>query len=121
MDKEVIKSITDLGMFVYMRNESDSYLYYTDGVNIGYLQAERFGGFSLTTVHKPCKECGTGFKVDDSISGIDADVLRRAWVKAPTWAHQRDVEAVRKFRDMEEFLTFNKWNGGFVQVVTTDG
>jgi len=39
----------------------DTYFYFSKDNNIGYAQKGDFGGIRFSTVNKPCKECGTGF------------------------------------------------------------
>jgi hypothetical protein len=105
-----IRKIEELGFSVYMRNENDTYLFYTDGANIGYLQNNRLGGFSLSTVHKPSLNHGTGFVIMQGLeeSSICHNILASAFVAFPDWA--RTMSPVRKWRDMAEYMSDNSFN-----------
>lgn len=77
------------------------YCYYSDGVHIAYAQWDRCS-FGVHTVHKPCHECGTGFVYSKEIT---AETLRAALnAYGPHWAGQRDINAVRKYADIDAFL-----------------
>lgn len=70
---------------------------------IGYVQAE-YSGVTISTIHKPCKECGTGFGVtEDAIINTTLDNLNEAFITAPYWAKRNDVAAVKKYKDIEEY------------------
>jgi hypothetical protein len=101
---EVISTIAALGFDVYQCASPDwrSYLYFTDGTRIGYMQTD-LGGLRLTTVHVPCKECGTGFGVDFS-GALTREELSRAFMVAPAWASPVDRAAVRKWPSMAAFI-----------------
>lgn len=107
--KAAIALIQSLGYDVYMRNEADSWCYYTDGKRIGYVQYSGYRGFSVTTVHKPCLKCGTGFALDEAVA-LNAEMLKRAFITAPDWASRHDAAQVVKYRDMDEFLAATPFN-----------
>lgn len=110
--QSAIALIQSLGYAVYMRNESDSWCYYTDGKRIGTVQHSGFRGFSVTTVHKPCQSCGTGFAMGDAPS-LDAEMLKGAFITAPDWASGTQAASVVKYRDMNEFLAASSFNKGY--------
>lgn len=107
-----IALIQSLGYAVYMRNEADSWCYYTDDKRIGYAQHDQFRGFSVTTVHKPCRACGTGFAMGDAPS-LNAEMLKGAFITAPNWASGTQAASVFKYRDMNEFLAAGPFNKGY--------
>lgn len=80
MERHIIEKIQGFGYSVYMRNENDSFLVYTDGKRIAYLEAPRYqhGGINIGTKHKPAKEIGSGFSVYRDISDFDKDHLEKA-------------------------------------------
>ena len=81
-----IKTIIEQGFKVYMRKRTDSWLYFVEGDKIGYLENNRLQGFTLTTVHIPNKDSGTGYAIGPTGGMLDADTLRRAFVIRPHWA-----------------------------------
>ena len=86
MKQEVIDAITAAGFDVYMRDQKDTYLLFTDGKNIGYLQADRLAGFTISTVHKPNTTTGTGFQIERHATEFTAEMLARAFITTPHWA-----------------------------------
>lgn len=116
LSAETLDAIAACGFDVYQNADPQwqSYAYFTDGQNIGCIQTGHFGGLSISTVHIPCKECGTGFGLD-SLGELTRENLARAFCHAPSWATQRDREAVRKYRDWEHFNSSRTF-GPLVQV-----
>jgi hypothetical protein len=106
---EVLDTIAACGFDVYQNPDPhwQTYLYFTDGKNIGYLQRGDWGGLSISTVHVPNKACGTGFNMMDDRDPpltLTRAGLSRAFAHAPSWASHADREAVRKWRDMAAFM-----------------
>jgi len=67
MDVEVISKIQKLGFSVYMRKLSDSWLVYEQDDKIAYMQEEIMNSFSISTIHIPNRNSGTGFLVEKYI------------------------------------------------------
>jgi len=99
------------GFKVYWSRWSDdtrkaTYFHFTDGTNIGYCQEGYFGGIRFSTVHKPCRECGTGFGLTDD-PGIYSPTIedaKQAFIIAPNWAKINDLKAVKKYANWQEFV-----------------
>ena len=110
MHKHAIDQITSCGFDVYMHDPKDSYLFFTDGTAIGYLQYDNLSGYTITTVHKPCSSNGAGFQVERHYSGpLSQEVLERAFITtAPRWA--RSDKPVVKYKDMQAYLEADSWN-----------
>lgn len=94
----LIDDLKAKGLQVFGPEKLTSYVWFTDGTRIGYVQYNNVGGVSFSTVHKPCKECGTGFAAQDAQAALGL---------APHWASSGDVAAVRKYKDFEDFKTRN--------------
>lgn len=93
----------------YSPNEKKTYFHFTDGTRIGYCQVEYFGGLSFSTVHKPCRQCGTGFSAnEDRIFEPSVKAAEKAFIIAPSWASQSDRGAVVKYKSWEEYTQKNK-------------
>lgn len=112
MDKTIIEKVQGYGFDVYMRNADDTWLLFTDGKRIGYLQCERFG-FTLCTVHKPNENTGTGFQVARHAGDFDKAALESCFASVPPWTSSEDRDSVRKWRDMDEYRAANSFNGGY--------
>lgn len=96
--QDLIDSIKAQGFQVFGPEKLTTYVYFTDGVRIGYAQDNNIGGVRYSTVHKPCTQCGTGFAAQD---------VQSALAHAPHWATSGDRSAVRKYKDFEEFKSKN--------------
>lgn len=104
IDDATLDEIAAAGYDVYMPSEGmQTYAFYTDGVRIGYIQRDYFGGWSISTVHVPNHETGTGFRVGE-MNAIIPEVLRDAFMHAPSWADSQDRASVVKWKDMDAFL-----------------
>jgi hypothetical protein len=114
MDKAVIDAVAAAGFAVYMRHINDSFLLFTDGKNIGYLQDSRGRGLSLTSVHKANRTTGTGFALGE-LAEINRETLSQAFVHCPSWA-RHDAGTVRKYRDIEEYRAENSFNAAYAVV-----
>lgn len=104
---ETIQAIAALGFDVYRSPEKkwQSYLFFTDGTRIGYMEAGYFNGLRLSTVHVPNRQCGAGFSLTDDGDSVPVtrESLESAFVEAPRWASAADRAAVRKWADWETF------------------
>lgn len=112
MDQKIIDAVAGAGFDVWMRDPKDSWLLFTDGKNIGYLQADRLAGYILTTVHMPNKSTGTGFQIERHVSSFDKETLSRAFIHAPDWA-RGDRASVIKYRDIEHLRAANSFNAAY--------
>ena len=103
--RETIDAIKACGFDVYLpQTPRPTWLYFSDGNRIGYLQkGDFFGCFKLSTVHIPNKQTGTGFHAGE-IDRIDKQSLLAAFAYAPQWAIRRDRESVRKWPDIDQFF-----------------
>lgn len=98
-----------------------TYFYFTDGTNIGYVQDGYFGhGVRFTTVHKPCKECGTGFGLQNWNEAIDEPTIKdanKAFITAPSWAKKAYIKAVKKYNDIDDFLKANSQFTPYIELL----
>ena len=116
--RDYAKQLQSLGLSVYMRKQSDSYAYFTDGAKIGYIQLIHDYGASFSMVHKPNRISGTGFGGTNDIgqscySVLTIDNVNYAFQFAPDWADKRTRDSVVKFKDIQEFLNYSKSNSEF--------
>lgn len=116
MPPEVIGAVKSAGFDVYMRGESDSWLLFTDGTRIGYLENSCATGLRISTVHKPNTHSGTGFAIVDglAISDLTRDKLSEGFLHAPDWG--RHIASVRKWRDFEAFKEANSFNRAYRKI-----
>jgi len=114
MTRDIIEKVQGFGFDVYMRKPEDTYMIFTDGQRLGYLEAGRFG-FNLATVHKANRESGTGYQIERDVGDFDADALNRCFVTAPSWA-QSSASSVKKYRDIAEYIAENSFNSEYALV-----
>jgi len=110
--QDVADMLKKEGMKIYIDNWKHSkskptYFHFTDGKNIGYCQTERFGGVRFSTVHKPCKEAGTGFAIQDYLETIFNPTIedaRKAFSIIPAgYPLATYQDKIKKFKDWEEY------------------
>jgi hypothetical protein len=101
---DTVSLIQSFGFDVYMRSPLDSWCYFTDGVQIGYLEYNEFRGFNLSTVHAPNQMTGTGFSVGRGVATLNKGALEGAFISSPGWASEDELKTVRKYQSVAEFL-----------------
>lgn len=113
---DTVRLIISMGFDVYVPTTGlTTYLFYTDGKQIAYLQLDQLRGYCTYTVHVPNRNCGTGFGIGEFISLTKAE-LEAAFCIAPNWASNADFQAVVKYPDVETWLkaqriiTYEKWS-----------
>lgn len=83
--------------------------FFKDG-QFGTVSSNGFYQYNFGTVHKPCRECGTGYGMarDTSLTIKNAE---DCLIFAPNWSNQKDRNAIRKYKDADDFInsTHNKW------------
>jgi hypothetical protein len=79
-------------------------VFFTDGKNIGSA-SEYFSGITFSSVHKPCKECGTGFRMSDEFA--PKEDFKNAFYFAPNWATSQQMKAIKKYASWDEYLNKN--------------
>jgi hypothetical protein len=105
--EEVWRTIAALGFDVYAPSDPywQSYLFYTDGTRIGYMEGG-FEGWRLSTVHVPNRITGTGFSLHSygESAALTKEELEAAFAIAPPWASNLELASVRKWPSLEAFL-----------------
>ena len=92
------------GFQVAVNKDISTYCFFSKENKIGYVQYDRRGGFHFSSVHKPCRECGTGFRIHDD--GVEPTISNAndCFVHAPNWANNNDVKAVRKYKSLDDWM-----------------
>lgn len=86
-------------------------VYITDGTNIATVSKCDIISICVSTVHKGCIECGTGFRVlhSDERKITLKDVHEAMTMVAPRWAGGSGRKAVRKYKSWDEYTSVNNW------------
>ena len=85
-------------------------VFVTDGTRIASI-SRILGGLSVSSVHKPCLECGTGFglSLENDRRELSTEEASGAMsvamdMVAPRWATRSQRKAVRKWASWEEYM-----------------
>lgn len=86
--------------------ELPNWFHFSKDNKIGYVQYEKYRGGKFSTVHIPCRECGTGFSAHDDEPGIDLTIENAldAFAFAPNWATNMQRNGIRKYANAEDFV-----------------
>lgn len=87
-------------------NKLPSWFHFSKDNKIGYVQYEKYRGARFSTVHKPCRECGTGFSLQEYLeyTELTLENAESAFMFAPVWAKQAEVNKVVKYSGPEEYV-----------------
>jgi hypothetical protein len=78
----------------------------SDGKNIIYCEPLKYelGYYKISSVHKPCRECGTGFQLAEYERLTEKSVSNCLQVFAPNWATEKEIKVIKKYSSIDEFL-----------------
>lgn len=107
---EYAELLRNNGFTIIAPKESSTYYHFEKDNKFGYCQYDLFRGVTFTTVHKPCRECGTGFGMeydrDKELLPLSVETaLQTANTFAPQWASRSDVKAIRKYTNIADFIS----------------
>lgn len=112
---QAVKEVKEMGfkVYVYEKNvENPTYCFIEDNSgNIGYMQAGDYGGVRFSTVHKPNRECGTGFGLqmwDEALCNIETNDVINSFAMYPKWATRKQRANVVKYKNFAEYQRLNK-------------
>lgn len=107
MNPAVLERLWGYGFSIYMRSPEHRYLHYTRGSkDIAYLGLAP-GGYTISTVHRPNMQTGTGFQMHSPLSFDQLTLERlldgfRTYPDFPIW--DRDRSTVHKYPSIEAWL-----------------
>ncbi len=93
-----IQTLKDAGFRVYVPKDFTTYCWFVKDDKIGYAERGDFG-FNIGTVHKPCREYGTGFAVMHD--GYDPTV--KTAERSLEYCMDHCQKYVKKYRGFDEF------------------
>jgi len=105
---EFVKELKQNGFKVFTSAEDKNYSYchFIKDDKIGYVQTDYFGGLSFSTVHKPCKNFGTGFGLNDLNNRVWQPTIKDAencFITAPNWA-TGNIGDIKKYKNWDEYV-----------------
>lgn len=109
--KEVSEVAKQMGLRVFTFESRSKYIeqiFFTDGEKIGTSSAD-YGSITFGSIHKPNRACGTGFGLEyDYNKSLIENIRYSLNCFAPKWAKRSDVEHVKKYKNVEEYLQREK-------------
>ncbi len=108
---EFVEELKGRGYKVYAPTNITTYCHFVKDDKIGYLERGDYG-FNFGTVHKPCRECGTGYSIHREIGNPTVEMAEDCLALAPHWASREDMQAIKKYKNWEEYTSspLNKWS-----------
>ena len=116
---DAIEAIQAIGAKAYIRpgKRNCTWVYYTRGNDIAYLQCGDFSGYHVSTVHKPNTETGTGFRLTcDSVYDLNPIILESGFCRAPSWASGSQRTSVQKYENPKLFFESNYASSEYVEL-----
>ena len=80
----------------FFPNQKKTYYYVVKDNNIGYVQLDYFGGLDFSTVNKPSKNHGTGYRINEE--GHYKPTIKDAedtFLLKPAWAHGSGKDIIK--------------------------
>lgn len=116
--KPALDAIKKAGFTAYVRKPLNpwneiTYAIYTDGERLGYIQLN-LGGFSISTMHKPSPNIGTGFRMIE-FSNLSKDELTKGFFLAPHWVRYDELKYVKKWESVDQWLNSSKFNQEYMK------
>jgi hypothetical protein len=108
---DFIKVLKQGGFRVFAPAKLTTYCHIVKDDKIGYVEYSN-GGFKFSTVHKPCRQCGTGFSMHREVYSPTLDMANDTLAFAPYWASSTDRQAIKKYKNWEEYVSHphNLWS-----------
>jgi len=100
--KDYIKLLKENGFKVISSLDNPEYIFFEKNKNIGYCEINRFFGLDFNTVHKPCREHGTGFNIYKHITEPNITHALNTFILAPQWAI--NTNRIIKYKSLEELI-----------------
>lgn len=114
---KAIEMLREEGFHIHMRDEGDTYAYYTDGKSIAYFEWDRPSGWNLSSVCIPNATTGSGYALlrGATLAEFKAKAKAAFW-DIPEWVLNRDLKSWRRYPSWEAFAKASKWNAGYKRV-----
>lgn len=119
MKKEVVKKelyefgtlLKENGFTVIVsKNHPFEWLFFEKSGKFGTVSPASFFGYNFGTVHKPSRECGTGYGTDREVD-LTIGSAEIALQHAAHWADREQTKVIQKYSSIEEFInsSINRW------------
>ena len=105
MLKDYVKELLKNDFKVYRTADKDqiSYVFFEKDGNIGYVQEGNWGCLDFSTVHKPNRNTGTGYRInEEEVCKPTIKDAESTFISKPHWARDR-LEDIQKYRNFDEY------------------
>ena len=99
---EFVEELKNNGFKVYTPGNLTTYCHFVKDDKIGYVERGDYG-FNFGSVHKPCRECGTGYSIHREVNCPTVEMAADCLVYAPHWATGKDWQAIQKYKNWEDY------------------
>lgn len=81
------QAIKEMGFRVFVSKRGNYGWIVNDKDQIGSFDYRPYEGIKLSTIHKPCLSCGTGFRVGECTNPdvLTKEQIEQVFIKAPFW------------------------------------
>lgn len=87
----------------------DNYFFLSNGKDIIYCERNPHSEtFKISSVHKPSRECGTGYQLEEYATLTVELIEKLLPVAFPQWAKEQDFKYVIKYDSLNEWLNYEK-------------
>lgn len=96
-----------------------TYLHFGNDKGLAYVQIGDFGGIcTLSSVHKPCKQTGTGYRLNNVNYPLSATQFIEAIdLKAPTWG-TKNSPYIKKYKDIDDYISNDSYAKSHYEKIT---
>lgn len=101
--QEFIEVLKKDGFQVLIPKEARDYCVFSKDNKIGYCQISFSGLLEFSTIHKPNRYTGTGYRIHSAITEPTTAHAKDAFVFAPNWANSKDVETIVKYKSLADY------------------
>ena len=115
---EFIDKLKSEGFKVYTSDskKEPTYYFFVKDNKIGYVQNDTSIGLHFSTVHKPCREAGTGFRIHDTILEPTIQHAKDCFIHRPSWSSFSNhcqycghslykTDPVVKYKDWNDYIS----------------
>ena len=112
--KDYIKVLLKNKFKVYAplrKDEAVTYIHIEKNKNIGYIQGDSYRGLNFTTLHKPNRETGTGYRMHTEIYEPTIKHAESTFAHHPYWARKSEIPSIKKWGSFKEYATssYGSW------------
>jgi hypothetical protein len=86
MLRDYRRLLLDNGFTIVDIEDVPDQFYFWKGDRVGTVWSNYFSGFNFSTVHKPCRGCGTGYGIIENTLDLSVFNANETINSRPTWA-----------------------------------